>query len=120
MLNRNGDLLIKKFNEYLLPTIASTMSLLLAAFVDGIIVSRMLGDNEFSAVNISEPVVLFMQALFFMFGLGGMICISIAVAILTLGFGLIFVWVGSMVWAYMDVEKYNQALLSGQMPPQDF
>ena len=79
MLNRNGDLLIKKFNEYLLPTIASTMSLLLAAFVDGIIVSRMLGDNEFSAVNISEPVVLFMQALFFMFGLGGMICISIAI-----------------------------------------
>lgn len=49
-----------------------------------------------------------------------MICISIAVAILTLGFGLIFVWVGSMVWAYMDVEKYNQALLSGKMPPQDF
>ncbi len=48
------------------------------------------------------------------------ICISIAVAFLTLGFGLIFVWIGSMVWAYMDVEKYNRALLSGQMPPQDF
>ena len=49
-----------------------------------------------------------------------LICISIAVAILTLGFGLIFVWIGSMVWAYMDVEKYNRALLNGQMPPQDF
>ena len=49
-----------------------------------------------------------------------LICISIAVAFLTLGFGLIFVWIGSMVWAYMDVEKYNRALLSGQIPPQDF
>lgn len=49
-----------------------------------------------------------------------MICISIAVAFLTLGFGLIFVWIGSMVWAYMDVEKYNKALMSGQMPPQSF
>lgn len=49
-----------------------------------------------------------------------LICISIAVAFLTLGFGLIFVWIGSMVWAYMDVEKYNRALLNGQIPPQDF
>lgn len=49
-----------------------------------------------------------------------LICISIAVAFLTLGFGLIFVWIGSMVWAYMDVEKYNRALLSGQIPPQGF
>lgn len=49
-----------------------------------------------------------------------MICISIAVAFLTLGFGLIFVWIGSMVWAYMDVEKYNKALMNGQIPPQSF
>lgn len=49
-----------------------------------------------------------------------LICISIAVGILTLGFGLIFVWIGSMVWAYMDVEKYNRALMMGQVPPQDF
>ena len=49
-----------------------------------------------------------------------LICISIAVAILTLGFGLIFVWIGSMVWAYMDVEKYNRQLMMGQMPPQGF
>ena len=49
-----------------------------------------------------------------------MICISIAVAFITLGFGLIFVWIGSMIWAYMDVEKYNRQLMLGQMPPQGF
>ena len=75
---RNGALLGKKFTEYLFPTIISSMSILLASFVDGIIVSKLIGDDAFSAVNLAEPVVLFMQALFFLFGIGGAICISIA------------------------------------------
>lgn len=77
-LQRNSALLGKKFNEYLFPTIISSMSILLASFVDGIIVSALVGDNAFSAVNVAEPVVLFMQALFFLFGIGGAISISIA------------------------------------------
>ena len=75
---RTGALLGKKFREFLFPTIISNMSILLASFVDGIIVSKLINDNAFSAVNLAEPVVLFMQALFFMFGIGGAICISIA------------------------------------------
>ncbi|MBR1483614.1 MAG: hypothetical protein IJ598_11715, partial [Ruminococcus sp.] len=75
---RNGALLGKKFREYLFPTIISNMSILLASFVDGIIVSKLINDDAFSAVNLAEPVVLFMQALFFLFGIGGAICISIA------------------------------------------
>ena len=54
------------------------MSILLASFVDGIIVSALVGDDAFSAINLAEPVVLFMQALFFLFGIGGAISISIA------------------------------------------
>ena len=77
-LRRNSALLGRKFNEYLFPTIISSMSILLASFVDGIIVSALVGDNAFSAVNIAEPVVLFMQAMFFLFGIGGAISISIA------------------------------------------
>ena len=77
-LQRDSALLGKKFNEYLFPTIISSMSILLASFVDGIIVSALVGDNAFSAVNLAEPVVLFMQALFFLFGIGGAIGISIA------------------------------------------
>ena len=65
-------------DEYLFPTIISSMSILLASFVDGIIVSALVGDDAFSAINLAEPVVLFMQALFFLFGIGGAISISIA------------------------------------------
>ena len=75
---RNGALLGRKFREYLFPTIISNMSILLASFVDGIIVSKLINDDAFSAVNLAEPVILFMQALFFLFGIGGAICISIA------------------------------------------
>lgn len=75
---RNGALLGRKFTEYLFPTIISNMSILLASFVDGIIVSKLINDDAFSAVNLAEPVILFMQALFFLFGIGGAICISIA------------------------------------------
>ena len=77
-LRRNAALLGKKFREYLFPTIISSMSILLASFVDGIIVSAFVGDDAFSAINLAEPVVLFMQALFFLFGIGGAISISIA------------------------------------------
>lgn len=75
-LKRNGTLLGKKFNEYLLPTILSAMSILLASFVDGIIVSKLINPDALSAVNLAEPIILFFQALFFLFGIGGLISIS--------------------------------------------
>lgn len=75
---RNGLILGKKYNEYLLPTILSSVSILLASFIDGIIVSALNGTDAFSAVNLSEPVVLFMQAVFFIFGIGGAVGISVA------------------------------------------
>lgn len=75
-LKRNGVLLNKKFNEYLFPAILGAMSILLASFVDGIIVSKMISSDALSAVNLAEPVILFMQAVFFLFGIGGLITIS--------------------------------------------
>ena len=75
-LKRNGTLLGKKFNEYLFPAILSAMSILLASFIDGIIVSKLISSDAFAAVNVSEPVILFMQAVFFLFGIGGLISIS--------------------------------------------
>ena len=75
-LKRNGTLLGKKFNEYLFPAILSAMSILLASFIDGIIVSKLISSDALSAVNVSEPVILFMQAVFFLFGIGGLISIS--------------------------------------------
>ncbi len=75
-LKRNGTLLWKKFNEYLFPAILSAMSILLASFVDGIIVSKLINSDALSAVNLADPVILFFQALFFLFGIGGLISIS--------------------------------------------
>ncbi len=75
-LKRNGVLLNKKFNEYLFPAILGAMSILLASFVDGIIVSKMISSDALSAVNLADPVILFMQAVFFLFGIGGLITIS--------------------------------------------
>ncbi len=75
-LKRNGTLLGKKFNEYLFPAILSAMSILLASFIDGIIVSKLISSDALAAVNVSEPVILFMQAVFFLFGIGGLISIS--------------------------------------------
>ena len=66
----------EKFNEYLFPAILSSMSILLASFVDGIIVSRLIDPDALSAVNLAEPVILFFQALLFLFVIGGLISIS--------------------------------------------
>ncbi len=49
-----------------------------------------------------------------------MICVAIVVVPLTLGFGYFITVPVSMAWAYTEVEKYNKALMSGQMPPQSF
>ena len=76
IMKTNSVLLGKKFNEYLFPAILSSMSILLASFVDGIIVSRLIDPDALSAVNLAEPVILFFQALFFLFGIGGLISIS--------------------------------------------
>ena len=75
-LKRNGTLLGKKFNEYLIPAILSAMSILLASFVDGIIVSKLISHDALSAINLADPVILFLQAVFFLFGIGGLISIS--------------------------------------------
>ena len=53
-----------------------------------------------------------------------MICVLLAVAFLV-NFQNMVLWqlltiLISMVWAYMEVDKYNKALMSGQMPPQSF
>lgn len=78
MYKRNGNLLNSKYKEYLLPTIISAMSILLSSIIDGIIVGNLIGADALSAVNLSQPVVLFFQALFFLIGIGGSTIVSIA------------------------------------------
>ena len=75
-LKRNSVLLNRKFNEYLVPAILSAMSILLASVIDGVIVSDLISPDALAAVYLSDPVILFFQAVFFLFGVGGLISIS--------------------------------------------
>ena len=75
-LKRNSVLLNRKFNEYLVPAILSAMSILLASVIDGVIVSDLISPDALAAVYLSDPVILFLQAVFFLFGIGGLISIS--------------------------------------------
>lgn len=75
---RSGLLLNRQYMAYLFPTVMSAVSVLLASFVDGILASKICGSETFNAINVSEPVILFMQAVFFLFGIGGAVRISVA------------------------------------------
>ncbi len=78
MYKRNGALLTGTFWQYLGPSLLSTTSILLGSIVDGIIVGNLIGPDAMSAVNLTQPVVLVVQALFFLFGMGAATAISIA------------------------------------------
>lgn len=78
MYKRNGALLTGTFWQYLGPSLLSTTSILLGSIVDGIIVGNLIGPDAMSAVNLTQPVVLVVQALFFLFGMGTATAISIA------------------------------------------
>jgi len=64
---RSGLLVRRKFREYLAPTILTTISMSLAAIVDGVLVGNILGDRALSAVGLSIPIIYCMNMLFFLF-----------------------------------------------------
>ena len=75
---RKSALLSGTFWRYLGPSLISTTSILLGSIIDGIIVGNLIGSAAMSAVNLTQPIVLLMQALFFLFGMGTATAISIA------------------------------------------
>lgn len=68
---RNALLIKRKFWEFLLPTVLTSMAVSLASVVDGIIVGGLLGERALAAVGLSGPVVLALNALFYLFAVGG-------------------------------------------------
>jgi putative MATE family efflux protein len=78
MFERNSNLLNRKFKEYLIPTILSSMSMMLGVIVDGIIVGNTIGANAMAAVNVAQPLMFLFQTLFFLFGMGGAALVSIS------------------------------------------
>ncbi len=71
MNERTGTLIRKKYNEYLVSTLAMSASLYLAAIVDNIMVGNILGASAMSAVNLTTPAVYIKNIVFCIFIYGG-------------------------------------------------
>ena len=80
MHERNYALLRSKFTEFFLPTLFTSMAGNICLFVDGLIVSFLLGAANLSAIQIVAPVITFVNLIYWMIGLGGSVLCSVAKA----------------------------------------
>lgn len=80
MHERNYELLRSKFTEFFLPTLFTSMAGNICLFVDGLIVSFLLGAANLSAIQIVAPVITFVNLIYWMIGLGGSVLCSVAKA----------------------------------------
>ena len=80
MYERNYELLKSKFGEFFLPTLFTSMAGNICLFVDGLIVSYLLGAGNLSAIQIVAPVITFVNLIYWMIGLGGSVLCSVAKA----------------------------------------
>ena len=71
MYERNYELLRAKFSEFFLPTLFTSMAGNICLFVDGLIVTFLLGAGNLSAIQIVAPVITFVNLIYWMIGLGG-------------------------------------------------
>lgn len=70
-LLRSDKLLLRKYSQYLVPTMITYAALSLNEFVDSMLVSNLLGSEAMAIVNIGVPVVLLMAAAYALLGEGG-------------------------------------------------
>lgn len=78
MYERDGQLVQKKFKEYLIPTLLTSMAVSMSAVIDSIIVGNLLGDAALAAVSLSMPIIYGMNMIFMLFGVGGLTCAVVA------------------------------------------
>ncbi|MCR4684590.1 MAG: hypothetical protein K5649_03895 [Lachnospiraceae bacterium] len=70
---RNSNIINRKFYQFLIPTILSTVAISLNEFVDSIVVAQLLGSDAMSMVGMGSPIMLAYAVLYTMFGMGGAI-----------------------------------------------
>ncbi|RKI39210.1 hypothetical protein D7V86_13310 [bacterium D16-51] len=70
-MERNANLINKKIHQYILPGVLMTVAMQLGNVVDGMIVGNLLGSSAMAAIEISMPVLLFLQMPAMMLALGG-------------------------------------------------
>ena len=69
----------KKFRAYLFATVLASMALSLGVVINGIIVGHLLGAEALSAVNLSTPIIQFINALYLLMNVGGAILVAVAI-----------------------------------------
>ena len=80
MYERNYELLRSKFAEFFLPTLFTSMAGNICLFVDGLIVSFLIGASNLAPIQIVAPVITFVNLIYWMIGLGGSVLCSVAKA----------------------------------------
>ena len=78
MYKRRYDLLSSKFNEFFLPTLMTSMAGNICLFIDSIIVSFLIGAVNLSAIQVTSPLLTFINLIYWTIGLGGYVICSIA------------------------------------------
>ena len=80
MYERNYKLLRNKFGEFFLPTLFTSMAGNICLFVDGLIVSFLIGASNLAPIHIVAPVITFVNLIYWMIGLGGSVLCSVSKA----------------------------------------
>ena len=75
-MNDNG-ILMKKYKQYLMPSILTSLALALNEFVDCMLVSNLLGSDALAVANLGCPVILLIAAFYVLLGNGGSILYAI-------------------------------------------
>ena len=80
MYERNYKLLNRKFREFLLPTLFTSMAGNISIFIDSLLVSILIGNITLSVMQIIQPVSTLINLLYWMIGLGGSLVCAISKA----------------------------------------
>lgn len=75
---RTGFLINKKFKEYLVSTIMTSLAMSLAQVVDSVLVGNLLGDEALAANGLSQPFIFIINMIYMLIGVGGMTSASLA------------------------------------------
>lgn len=123
MYERTGALVQKKFREYLLPTVMTSLAMSLASVIDSVIVGNLLGDTALAAVGLSGPVIFCINMIYMLFGIGGVTCASVAkgrregkranqlfTLTMAFGMGIMFLFLIAM---FVLMEPVTMALAAG-------
>ena len=80
MYERNYKLLRGKFGEFFFPTLFTSMAGNICLFVDGLMVSFLIGASNLAPIQIVAPVITFVNLIYWMIGLGGSVLCSVSKA----------------------------------------